>query len=174
MPNQLFSLSNMLSIIRAPLALLFLQENSFLRLLAIILAMITDSIDGFVARKRNTVSKFGAMLDPAMDKFFVLFALCVFYYEGSLSFLSIFMLLSRDWALCIFALYLTLTKGWKEYKIRAIRLGKITTALQFIVLIALTFHFILPFYYYFLFVLLGCLALIELFFTKNRIPTTKF
>ena len=33
--------------------------------------MFTDSIDGYIARRSKSVSRFGAILDPAMDKFFV-------------------------------------------------------------------------------------------------------
>lgn len=134
----MLSLSNALSFLRAPLALLFLSENLTYRVVAILLAMLTDSIDGYLARKRQSVTQFGAILDPAMDKFFVFFALGILFLEGRLSLLELSSMISRDFALCVFALYLSLSNKWKTYSCQAIRWGKATTALQFITLIALT------------------------------------
>ena len=65
------SFSNTLSLLRAPLALLFLVEKPYLRLIAILLAMLTDSFDGYLARRSSSVTQLGTILDPAMDKFFV-------------------------------------------------------------------------------------------------------
>ena len=125
------NLSNSLSLLRAPLAFLFLLENPTVRLLAIFLAMLTDSIDGYLARRSKTVTRFGAFLDPAMDKFFVVFCLGVLVSEGSIEVWQALTMISRDFALCFFGLYLSLSGLWQSYEFRAIRWGKITTALQF-------------------------------------------
>lgn len=158
----MLNISNSLSLLRAPLAFLFLLENSSLRLIAILLAMLTDSIDGYLARRYKSASRFGAVLDPAMDKFFVVFALGVFLFEGKLQVWEACAMLSRDFALCLFGLYLAVSGYWQSYEFKAIRWGKITTALQFIVLIGLTFHFTFPWYLYATFILFGVLAFIEL------------
>ncbi|MBI5346959.1 MAG: CDP-alcohol phosphatidyltransferase family protein [Chlamydiae bacterium] len=158
----MITLSNGLSFIRAPLALLFLFDNIPLRLTAIALAAFTDSIDGYVARKNKSVSKFGAILDPAMDKFFVYFVLTIFVMENNIQIWQALTLLSRDLALCIFGIYLGVSKKWASYVVKAIRWGKITTALQFLVLFALTIHFSFGWYVYSLFIVLGCLAFFEL------------
>jgi CDP-diacylglycerol--glycerol-3-phosphate 3-phosphatidyltransferase len=158
----MLSLSNGLSFLRAPLALLFLSDNTALRVLAIVLAMFTDSIDGYLARRYRSTSQFGAILDPAMDKFFVLFALGVFLLEGKIEIWQGCAMISRDFFLCFFGIYLSLSGHWHAYQCKAIRWGKITTALQFFVLIALTLHYTLPWYLYSLFILFGALAFIEL------------
>src|SRR5581483_12415887 len=98
----MLNLSNSLSLLRAPLAFLFLLENTTLRLVAIVLAMLTDSIDGYLARRYQGTTRFGAILDPAMDKFFVLFALVVFVLEKKLLLWQAGAMLSRDFALCLF------------------------------------------------------------------------
>ncbi|MBM3199074.1 MAG: CDP-alcohol phosphatidyltransferase family protein, partial [Chlamydiae bacterium] len=80
----MFSLSNVLTFLRAPLALFFLIDSPPLRLLSLLLAMITDYMDGYIARKTRTTSQFGAKLDPLMDKFFVFFVLTVLFLEGKI------------------------------------------------------------------------------------------
>src|ERR1700722_5041518 len=112
----MLNLSNVLSLSRAALALVFLQENMVLRLIAIILAMISDVLDGYIARRLGTTSQFGAILDPIMDKFFVFFAGGILYLEGWLSGAGLLMLLSRDISLCIFGVYLVIMRGWKDYE----------------------------------------------------------
>jgi CDP-diacylglycerol--glycerol-3-phosphate 3-phosphatidyltransferase len=170
----MLSLSNSLSLLRAPLALLFLIESTTCRIVAILLAMLTDSIDGYLARKRQAVTRFGAILDPAMDKFFVLFALSVMFTEGKLELWQGCAMLSRDFFLCLFGLYLSLSGYWESYKFTAIRWGKVTTALQFIVLIGLTLGIIFSSYVYWFFILFVLLAFIELWQIKKTaaLPAT--
>ena len=165
----MLTLSNSLSFLRAPLAFLFLIDNISCRLLAIFLAMLTDSIDGYLARKRSTATQFGAILDPAMDKFFVFFALGILLVEKKLELWQGCAMVARDFSLCIFGLYLSIAGQWHAYECKAIRWGKISTALQFLALIGLTIGYKPPVYLYFVFILFGVLALIELLGMKKKI-----
>lgn len=158
----MLSLSNSLSFLRGPLAFLFLVESTTCRVAAVILAMLTDCIDGYLARRRKRVTQFGAILDPAMDKFFVFFALTVLLIENRLDTWQALSMLSRDFFLCVFGLYLVSAGHWRTYKFKAIRWGKATTALQFLVLIGLTLGYRSPWYLYCTFILFGVLAFIEL------------
>ncbi|NGX44799.1 MAG: CDP-diacylglycerol--glycerol-3-phosphate 3-phosphatidyltransferase [Candidatus Anoxychlamydiales bacterium] len=137
----MITLSNALSIVRIPLALLFFWQNIYIRIIAIVLAMFTDSIDGYFARKYKSASKFGAYLDPAMDKFFVYFVLAILLLENQILLWQSLAMISRDFALIIFGLYLGITKKWASYEVKAVRWGKITTAMQFCVLIGVTLNF---------------------------------
>jgi|SRR5579872_4508834 len=166
----MLSLPNTLSLLRAPLAFFFLSNSVSLRILAIILAMTSDSIDGYLARKNGTNSQFGAILDPIMDKFFVLFVLMVLMFEGRLEGWQVCATISRDFSLLLFAVYLGISGHWNVFQCKALRWGKISTALQFLVLIGLTLGIIFPFYVYFIFILFGTLAFIEL---CQVLPTTK-
>lgn len=168
----MLNLSNVLSLSRAGFALAFLQENIMIRVIAIFLAMGTDFLDGFIARRQGTATPFGAILDPIMDKFFVFFAGGVLYIEGALASWELTSLLSRDLSLCLFGLFLGLVKGWKGYECKAIWWGKITTAAQFFVLIGLSIHFVFPRPIYLLFILMAAFAFIELltgFYKKERL-----
>lgn len=159
----MFSLSNGLSLLRAPLALVFFSHSMELRLAAVLLAMFTDALDGFLARKRRSTTQLGAVLDPAMDKLFVLIALSVLYSEGQILLWQATAMITRDFFLLIFAIYLKYSGKWSAYQFGAIRWGKASTALQFIVLICLTVNIVVPVFIYGIFFLFGLLAFVELF-----------
>lgn len=159
---KIFTLPNIITLLRAPLALLFIIDNNYMRLVVILLAMITDSIDGFIARKYQMNSKFGAILDPIMDKLFVSTVLTVLFIEKRVTSLEVLAMLSRDFSLFIFAAYLALRNRWGKFQFQSIWWGKITTAMQFLVLSALTLGKQFSASLYVLFVVFGCLAFFEL------------
>lgn len=165
----MFTLPNFLSLMRMPLALLFFQENPAYRGLAIILAMLTDGLDGYLARKYKQISRVGTWLDPVTDKLFVIIALGVLYHEQRLELWQAAAFLGRDFAVLIFGIYLTVRKRIANYQVRAIWWGKITTALQFMVLLALVFYGPIHYYWYVLFIACGILALRELFLTSSTL-----
>lgn len=165
---MLLNLSNILSLSRAGFALAFLQENPFIRLLAIALAMLSDFLDGYIARRQRMTTSFGAVLDPLMDKFFVFFAGGVFYLEKKITGLELGALLSRDVSICLFGLFLGAVKGWKGYECKAIWWGKLTTVAQFTFLIGLTLNMRFPYYVYIIFVVMAGFAFMELLFRYRR------
>lgn len=156
------NLPNLISFLRAPLALLFIYDNTYLRLIVIFLAMITDGIDGYLARKYHSTSTTGAILDPIMDKFFVSAVLVVLFIEQQITGYEALAMLSRDFSLFVFALYIAMRNKWSSFQFQSIRWGKITTAMQFLVLSALTLGKQFSASLYVLFVVFGCLAFFEL------------
>lgn len=159
---------NGLSFLRAPLALLFIFDNPTLRLVIVILAMISDCVDGYLARRYHFTSRFGAILDPMMDKFFVYVTLAVLLYEGKIAPWQAGTMLSRDFFLFLFLSYLGITGAWRNLEVKAIRWGKVTTAAQFLVLIAIVLNISFPSQLYYLFIVFGCFAFIELLLFKKR------
>lgn len=164
----MFNVPNFLSFLRIPLAFLFLQESTAIRIFAVVAAMITDGLDGYVARKYHLKTRFGTVLDPIADRFFVIFALVIFLIEGRLTIFDTMTMLCRDFALMIFGLYLIVNKRYETYRYRALVCGKITTAMQLIVLFGLTLGFEFPFVVYASFVVIGVLALVELYYTRDE------
>lgn len=163
------NVSNFLSILRAPLALLLMIDSPFVRATAIFLAMVTDCLDGYIARRYKMTTQLGAVLDPLMDKFFVFFALAIFLSEGRLELWQALSLLSRDAAVLLFGCYLGLQGHFASVRFRSIWSGKLMTTLQFFVLFSLTFRIPIPANLFFLFFGLGLLALIELYTIRKEV-----
>lgn len=164
----MFTFPNMLSMLRFPLALFFLQSNPLYRLLAIVAALITDGLDGFIARRYNQTGRIGTLLDPIADKFFVFFALSILIHEQRLTLSEAAILICRDFSVILYGCYLAWRGKLFDYQPRAIWCGKVTTALQFTVLFCLTLRIPFPSYLYTIFILLGILALGELYLTDRR------
>lgn len=169
----MFTLSNIISLFRLPLAFVFLSEDVFYRCLALILAGASDVLDGFIARKFDQKSYLGTILDPLMDKFFVFFILAIFIAEGQLLIWQAAAMLSRDFALILFGSYLSLKGKLAQYRFRAIWWGKASTFLQFIVLFALASYYTIPPYVFACFIAFGVCALIELLLTNTQRETAK-
>ena len=165
----MFTLPNFITLLRFPLALAFLQENVFIRAMALLLAMLSDALDGYIARRYGQISRFGTFIDPLADKLFVLFALGIFLSEKRLMPWEAVTMLCRDFSVLIFGIYLALKGTFSKYQFRAIWTGKVMTALQFSVLLGLVFHVNFPSFVYFLFIIIGFSAFIELYLERSKL-----
>ncbi len=77
--GRFFTMANILSLLRVPLTMLacfaLAHENRLLTFVFMALAILSDALDGIVARATDTVSDWGKILDPLADKIaFVIFA----------------------------------------------------------------------------------------------------
>ena len=159
----MFTLSNILTLLRIPAAFMFIVDNVAVRLAAIALAVVSDLLDGYIARKHGTVSQLGAMLDPVVDKFFMFFSLGILVATGYMPIWAMLCMLSREICLIIFGIYLSFSKSWDKLEFRSIIWGKATTAAQFVVLILVVLGLALPWYIYALFIPVGIMTVISLY-----------
>ncbi len=167
-------LPNFLSFLRIPLAFAFLQNDPLLRLLAICIAAATDFLDGYLARRLQLDSKFGKVLDPISDKFFVLMAMGAFYRENAITPIEITCMLGRDIALLVFGFYLFCSGKWEKLKVQPILSGKVATTLQLGVLLMLGLKITPSPWIYYSLAVLGVTSLFELFvscFIKRLTPS---
>jgi CDP-diacylglycerol--glycerol-3-phosphate 3-phosphatidyltransferase/cardiolipin synthase len=129
--GSLLTLPNAISLSRLALAVVFvLSDSPAVRVGLIVAASLTDFLDGWVARLRNSVSKWGALIDPIADRAFVLAAVSTFLVSGLLTTTQYFILLSRDIATAI-GFQVARTVSWlRPVRFRARLPGKLVTAFQ--------------------------------------------
>ncbi|CDR34757.1 CDP-alcohol phosphatidyltransferase family protein [Criblamydia sequanensis] len=163
----MLTIPNLISLLRLPLAILFVFSGSFFRAVVLILAAFSDFLDGFIARRYSTTSRYGTLIDPVMDKLFVIIVLATLIQESSLEPWEIASLLCRDISVFIFGIYLILTGKLESYRLRSIWSGKVTTALQFVVLFLMTLGITPSPFVFSIFILLGLAALFELYLTSR-------
>ena len=100
--------------------------------LIFVLAMITDKIDGDLARKHNLVTNFGKIADPIADKALTGMAFIGLSLIGELWWWVTIVILVREWAVTLMRLSVA-----KHVVIAAAMGGKIKTVLQTLALAGL-------------------------------------
>lgn len=135
MPNLLTALRIVLII---PFAIYLWQDNYYWAFYLAAIAIASDILDGFIARKFKMQSRLGAFLDPIADKLTTLIAFYLLSLKGLLPFWIFAITLARDATLLggFFILY--------QKRIQTLPLpvlsGKISTLFQFL----LIFSVIIP------------------------------
>ncbi|MGV8144949.1 MAG: CDP-diacylglycerol--glycerol-3-phosphate 3-phosphatidyltransferase [Alkaliphilus sp.] len=66
-----------------------------------IIAALTDSLDGYIARKRKMVTNFGKFMDPLADKLLVSAALISLVEMGEISAWVVFIIIGRELTISI-------------------------------------------------------------------------
>jgi len=111
--RNLWTVSNMISISRIvltiPIIYLLVQEGDTARwgaLVLIAIAIITDSLDGIVARARNEITEEGKLLDPLADKIAVGAIVLVLAITGELPLWFVGIILGRDVLIVLAGIYI--------------------------------------------------------------------
>jgi cardiolipin synthase len=103
-----------------------------------IVAAVTDWFDGFLARRWNQTSAFGAFLDPVADKLMVTGALLVLIELGRLDALIAFIIIGREIAISALREWMAQIGASKSVAVSS--LGKIKTTAQMTAIPMLLFH----------------------------------
>lgn len=99
----------------------------------IVMAGISDALDGWLARKWRAVTWQGGLIDAIADKLFVLTVLIVFAAAGKIAPLWIPIVISRDLLVLVTAIYIAVRKFWSIFKHMPARAsGKLATGGQFV------------------------------------------
>lgn len=135
--SRIFTLPNLLSLARFPLAAAFVVvENAGARVVLLVVAALSDLLDGWLARRGGT-TKVGALLDPIADKTFVLAAISTLLWSGGLTVRDYFILLSRDFAIAIGFVVAYFMPGLDPADFKSRWPGKVVTVLQLLALLSL-------------------------------------
>lgn len=116
-----------------PFFLYTAPDNPVLGAGIFILASLTDLLDGYLARKMNSITKFGILVDPIADKFLVIAALLLLVDMGRLSVWVASVLIIREFLVTALRV-VALSKG---IVIASEMGGKLKTTAQFIGIVAL-------------------------------------
>jgi CDP-diacylglycerol--glycerol-3-phosphate 3-phosphatidyltransferase len=115
------------------LMLIEFKYHNFLAAAVFIIAASTDSLDGYIARKRNLITNFGKFIDPLADKLLVTSALIVLVSKGQVPALVAIIIISREFIITGFRL-LASSEG---VVLAASWLGKVKTVTQIVAIIAI-------------------------------------
>ena len=98
--NKILTIPNILTISRLilvlPLILLIEINNPISVFIIIIVAGITDYLDGLIARRLNLKTRLGAILDPLSDKVFLLIPLLALCKSNLIPFWSLSLIIFRE------------------------------------------------------------------------------
>src|SRR2546422_4026512 len=129
-------LANWLTIVRILLVpilvTLLVYNHPGWALLAFVVAGVTDTMDGYIARTRGTKTRLGAFLDPLADKLLLVAAFVTLTYKFPrvLPFWLTALVLSRDLLLIVVAVLVMLTGG--HLQPAPTLLGKTSTVVQMV------------------------------------------
>ena len=103
-----------------------------------IVAAITDWIDGYLARRWNETSAFGAFLDPVADKLMVAGALLLLVEFRGISSVIAFIIIGREIAISALREWMAQIGASKSVAVSS--LGKIKTIAQMVAIPMLLYH----------------------------------
>jgi len=134
---ELRLLPNVLSFSRLLLAAGFVGADTGMRVGLVSAAAATDFLDGWLARRVNAASRWGAIIDPIADRVFSLVAIVTFYATGALSLVGLLVMLSRDIMTCIGFIVARTVPWLRPVELKARFPGKLCTTLQLLTFLAL-------------------------------------
>jgi cardiolipin synthase (CMP-forming) len=112
-------------------------RNTVATVLFIVVAL-TDWADGYLARRLNMTSSFGAFLDPVADKFLVCAALLVLVHLNRLHALVALVIIGRE--IAISALREWMAQIGASRSVAVHMLGKVKTVVQMVAIPFLLYH----------------------------------
>lgn len=134
------NLANKITIIRiflVPIFMFFLlvkiPYGEFIAACIFVLAALTDSLDGYIARSRNQITNFGKFMDPLADKLLVSAALISLIEMGKISAWIVVIIIAREFAIT----GLRVIAASEGINIAANWWGKIKTITQIVAIVAL-------------------------------------
>jgi cardiolipin synthase len=138
MASRVFTVPNQLTFLRLGFLPFFIISIHYhwyeVALGVLILAGLTDGLDGILARSLNQKTALGAYLDPIADKLLLSSSFVVLALNRKISWWLATLVLSRDIILLTAATVILLVVGYKQFPPSIY--GKATTALQILLVFA--------------------------------------
>lgn len=129
--HKVLTVANVITVCRLLLTIVFLvlfveEKNRYLALLVYAIAALTDFLDGQIARRTQTVSWFGKILDPIVDRALLFTGVLGLMLRGELPAWVAIWVIGRDAYLAAGA---RVVRRYRERPIDVVYVGKAATAL---------------------------------------------
>jgi cardiolipin synthase (CMP-forming) len=132
MQGPIWTVPNQITLLRLgflPFFLILISYEHYKQaLLLLIVAALSDAIDGLLARKLNQRSPLGAYLDPIADKLLLSSSFIILAFKQKLAWWLTIIVLSRDVLILMVAVVILLISGYRPFPPSIY--GKVTTGLQ--------------------------------------------
>jgi cardiolipin synthase (CMP-forming) len=132
MQGRIFTVPNQITLLRLGFLPIFLALISYERyrwaLLVLVVAGLSDGIDGLLARKLNQKSSLGAYLDPIADKLLLSSSFVILAFKTRIAWWLTIIVLSRDILILIVAVVILLISGYRPFPPSIF--GKLTTLFE--------------------------------------------
>ena len=165
------NLPNKLTILRVflvPVFVVFMltdlggSYSNWIALVIFVAASLTDSLDGYLARKNNLVTNFGKFMDPVADKLLVCSALICLMELNRVPAWMVLIIIAREFIISGFRL----VASDAGVVIAASYWGKFKTISQVVMIIALLIEFPYAFIFSWIAVILTVVSLVD-YIVKN-------
>jgi cardiolipin synthase (CMP-forming) len=134
MKGRIWTVPNQITLLRLgflPFFLILIAYDHYRwALLVLVIAGLSDGIDGLLARSLNQRSALGAYLDPIADKLLLSSSFVILAFKKQLAWWLTILVLSRDVLILIVAVVILLISGYRPFPPSIY--GKLTTASEII------------------------------------------
>jgi cardiolipin synthase len=138
MQGRIWTVPNQITLLRLGFLPIFLilisYEHYKWASLVLVLAGLSDGIDGLLARQLNQRSSLGAYLDPIADKLLLSSSFIILAFKQKIAWWLTIIVLSRDVLILIVAVVIILISGYRPFPPSIF--GKLTTMFEIVLVFA--------------------------------------
>ncbi|MBJ7420123.1 MAG: CDP-diacylglycerol--glycerol-3-phosphate 3-phosphatidyltransferase [Rhodoferax sp.] len=135
--TRIFAIPLIVGVFYAPEAFATLPEKNLIATVMFVLFALTDWLDGYLARKLNQTSAFGAFLDPVADKFLVCACVLVLVHLQRADVFVALIIIGREIAISALREWMARIGATKSVAVHVI--GKLKTVVQMVAIPFLLF-----------------------------------
>jgi len=148
--RRIFTVPNQITLLRLGFLPIFLTLIAYQRykwaLLVLVVAGLSDAVDGLLARKLNQHSSLGAYLDPIADKLLISSSFVILAYKTRIAWWTTIIVISRDILMLTVATVIILISGYRPFPPSI--LGKLTTFFEIILVFSVVLTAAYPQFYW--------------------------
>lgn len=125
-----------------PIAFSIMEQQYLIAFILFAVSGFSDGLDGFIARRYNWVSAFGRLIDPLADKIMMMVTTLTLGLLDHFPFMLMLLIIVKDLAVLGGVFSYTTLAGFPQ--IKPTWLGKVTTALQILLLVSVLLELSYP------------------------------